>query len=329
MIMPKPELAKMNIRAAFADMDIEGKQLAEKPNVVPVESVSTLTDAQVRELRAGDIVVKEDHTYIVSCKEDDEMCLVYTDHTIIEEVWYHVVEGQWVYGQTDITRFSDWKGFNGVVNFRGHGVITLPIADNPKINGIYIAVNADEDNSILGIFIENYNIYTGTTGVIIGYESYSTVRGSADSTATLTSTNYSDILKQYVYGAYDLWDTTPTENSTKPVTSGGIYTALQNAGGTKLYKHTFDDTANVRILKLINTYPEPITNSQAVLNNIHLEFSGYAQGFFNSICLTAGYGGTNNSLYITYLQLDTTNNTFEFKTTSIDLTQVTDTVTEL
>ena len=48
-------------------------------------------------------------------------------------------------------------------------------------------------------------------------------------TATLYVTNEQGVEEYYVGSTQ--WDTAPTENSTKPVTSGGVYTAIQNSLG--------------------------------------------------------------------------------------------------
>ena len=76
-----------------------------------VGSVTTLPSQICDSLECGDIVVKKDsagkHSYVVSYKKSDEMCLTYCDHSIVEEVYYEKGESGWTYIQTDVEKFEE------------------------------------------------------------------------------------------------------------------------------------------------------------------------------------------------------------------------------
>lgn len=74
-------------------------------------SITQLTDSQLNELKAGDIVVKktgeQNHTYIVTYQEYlHGICLSYFNAGYSETVSYDYIEGQWVYNSTDINKFD-------------------------------------------------------------------------------------------------------------------------------------------------------------------------------------------------------------------------------
>ena len=73
-----------------------------------VSNITALTDEQINELKAGDVVVKktgnQKHSYRVSYKEDNTgICLTYVDASIAETVSYDYTGGHWVYNSTDVT----------------------------------------------------------------------------------------------------------------------------------------------------------------------------------------------------------------------------------
>ena len=88
--------------------------------------------------------------------------------------------------------------------------------------------------------------YTNTTSGLTAtnvQNAIDEVDGNVDNAVT----NINKKLPTYANGASS-WDTTPTQNSTKPVTSGGIYTALRQMSyvGMIIHSTTFDTEAKVK-----------------------------------------------------------------------------------
>ena len=88
------------------------KNLAERkelplPNVYLVDNVKTLSNEDIAQLRAGDIVVKQDasgnHPYMVSFRGETGICLTYTDASCIETQSYDLVDEEWTYNSEDKT----------------------------------------------------------------------------------------------------------------------------------------------------------------------------------------------------------------------------------
>lgn len=76
-----------------------------------ITDLTKLTDDQCNALRCGDIVIKKTgdqyHSYRVSYKKDDEgMCLTYTDASLVETISYDLTGGHWVYNSTDHTTLT-------------------------------------------------------------------------------------------------------------------------------------------------------------------------------------------------------------------------------
>lgn len=75
--------------------------------IVEVNNIKALTNAQCEALRAGDFVIKVDgtgkHSYRVSFKNATGMCLTYSDCESIETVAYDLVDENWTWQSTDIT----------------------------------------------------------------------------------------------------------------------------------------------------------------------------------------------------------------------------------
>lgn len=75
--------------------------------IIDVNNIKALTNAQCEALRAGDIVNKVDgtgkHAYRVSFKNATGMCLTYSDCENIETVAYEKTNDNWAWDSTDIT----------------------------------------------------------------------------------------------------------------------------------------------------------------------------------------------------------------------------------
>lgn len=75
--------------------------------IIDVNNIKALTNAQCEALRAGDIVNKVDgtgkHAYRVSFKNATGMCLTYSDCENIETVAYNKANDNWAWDSTDVT----------------------------------------------------------------------------------------------------------------------------------------------------------------------------------------------------------------------------------
>ena len=78
---------------------------------ITVGSIDHITSEDLSSLECGDIVCKEDatgkHSYIVSYKSEEGICLTYTDASVVETVSYDYTGGEWVYNSTDITPIAE------------------------------------------------------------------------------------------------------------------------------------------------------------------------------------------------------------------------------
>ena len=96
-------------RVIEGDLEVteeEAKKIAKK-GVYLVSNVKALSNDVISQLKAGDIVVKQDasgnHPYIVSFRGEAGICLTYCDASCIETQSYDLVGGQWVYNSEDKT----------------------------------------------------------------------------------------------------------------------------------------------------------------------------------------------------------------------------------
>ncbi len=78
--------------------------------IIEVNNIKALTNAQCEALRAGDIVVKVDgtgkHAYRVSFKNATGMCLTYADRENVETVAYDKANDDWAWTSTDVTSIA-------------------------------------------------------------------------------------------------------------------------------------------------------------------------------------------------------------------------------
>jgi len=75
--------------------------------IIDVNNIKALTNAQCEALRAGDIVNKVDgtgkHSYRVSFKNATGLCLTYSDCENVETVAYEKANDNWAWDSTDVT----------------------------------------------------------------------------------------------------------------------------------------------------------------------------------------------------------------------------------
>lgn len=103
------------ITADIADGAIAKAKLAQSvqdlidgaAQIIEVNDIKGLTNAQCAALRAGDIVVKSDatgkHAYKVSFKCATGLCLTYADCENVETVAYEFANENWAWDSTDVT----------------------------------------------------------------------------------------------------------------------------------------------------------------------------------------------------------------------------------
>lgn len=99
---------------------------------ITVGSIDHITSEDLSSLECGDIVCKEDatgkHSYIVSYKSEEGICLTYVDATTSETVSYDYIGGQWVYNSTDITPLNAQSDWNEEDNTKVSFIKNKPIA---------------------------------------------------------------------------------------------------------------------------------------------------------------------------------------------------------
>ena len=76
--------------------------------MIHTTNIQAMTDEQLNQLRAGDVVVKHtgemEHAYSVTYKQEKHgICISYYAAGYLETVSYDYVEGHWQYNSTDVT----------------------------------------------------------------------------------------------------------------------------------------------------------------------------------------------------------------------------------
>jgi len=140
----------------------------------------------------------------------------------------------------------------------------------------------DHDNLTNGVNQNITNLKTAVDGLI----------------DALGGENTAPPLKKYSSGS-SAWDTTPTKNSTKPCTSGGIYSAL----GPKLYRHnltivTQDNSATV-LLYIVTTYGRQYSEVTYINDSSYYVSLAGGQGYITE-------GGSTVSGDLIYFSADRT-----------------------
>lgn len=132
-----------------------------------------------------------------------------------------------------VEKISEVTGFDGVVNLRQSQATYVVPANSVEIGKCYLCKDGNNAVGIMfvGTSYGEHIVCKMFTGYIL-YTSDGSTLASEDT--TLSSEQY-----MRYYSAYNVqWDTTPTENSVKAVTSGGVKSYVDNNKGTKLYKHS-------------------------------------------------------------------------------------------
>lgn len=77
---------------------------------VVVTDMENIRGEVLEDLKAGDVVVKEDstgaHAYLVSFRSDTGICITYTDCENVETVAYDKIEGVWTFNSKDVTHIG-------------------------------------------------------------------------------------------------------------------------------------------------------------------------------------------------------------------------------
>ena len=123
------------------------EDLQGKVNSYVVTDIKALTSDFINKLKSGDVVVKQTgsgqhpqyHSYRVSFMKDNEgICLTYTDASCSETVSYDKSGNNWVYNSTDLTQFDK---IVEVIEPQG----TEEQATGLKINGVDYKVGGGAD----------------------------------------------------------------------------------------------------------------------------------------------------------------------------------------
>lgn len=151
------------------------EDLQGKVNSYVVTNIKALTSDFINKLKSGDVVVKQTgsgqhpqyHSYRVSFMKDNEgMCLTYTDASCSETVSYDKSGNNWVYNSTDLTQFDkiveviepqgteeqaqglkingvDYKlgGGDEVHLYEHHLLLSADASDSTRISFYYISQN--------------------------------------------------------------------------------------------------------------------------------------------------------------------------------------------
>lgn len=100
------DIADGAISEAKLDSALQNK-IDNAVQIIDVNNIKALTNAQCEALRAGDIVNKVDgtgkHAYRVSFKTASGLCLTYSDCENIETVAYEKTNDDWAWDSTDVT----------------------------------------------------------------------------------------------------------------------------------------------------------------------------------------------------------------------------------
>lgn len=132
-----------------------------------VDNIKTISNDVLNKLKVGDIVLKNTngqfHAYSVSFKKDDEgICLTYSDASVVETQSYDLVDGVWTYNSEDKTNLVNYTaGDNISIN---NGVISATdtkytAGDNITIeDGVISASSGDIYENEIGVYAFNGNM---------------------------------------------------------------------------------------------------------------------------------------------------------------------------
>lgn len=140
-----------------------------------ITNIQSLTDEQINELKAGDVIVKktgdQTHAYLVTYKEENQgICFSYFDATVIETVSYDYTDGHWVYNSTDISNQEKLHLYRieFIVEIEGtQGDFVMLFYSNKDnltgedlndINQYEYTPIYDINNNFVGYFFENFYI---------------------------------------------------------------------------------------------------------------------------------------------------------------------------
>lgn len=150
--------------------------------VVECSDIKALSNSQIDLLRCGDYLVKktgkQEHSYKVVYKQDDEMSLVYCDYHNIEEVYYEKnAQGNWVWVSTEIKNLDNVPSVSDVntqiTNLVEGGTLSnaKPIYFHPIRFNITGSSGGQEVNVINGsiMILNNDNTPLDTSAKLMNY----------------------------------------------------------------------------------------------------------------------------------------------------------------
>lgn len=260
------------------------RSLSNTTKAFEVADVKALTTEQCESLNCGDVVIKNEsgskHTYVVTYKQDDEMCITYVDHQNAEEVYYEKHEGNWGYIQTDNTELVSKTYVDTLMSgaLKRAIVEELPTTDIDT-NTIYMVLDETASSGNVYneyLYIENAWELIGTTAMetphlyrhhltyketgeahqisVTVYTNSSAVMSYSDLSAFLIANGYSDYSQNGYSDVTGCWGNDPDKGMFEitqviflviAITNTGTIIAL-TMGGNKTIPNTitFTDTVS-------------------------------------------------------------------------------------
>lgn len=229
-----------------------------------ITNIQSLTDEQINELKAGDIVLKktgdQTHAYIVSYKEEGQgICLTYADATYLETISYDYIECHWVYNSKDSTIVASKDYVDSLLSgaLKREIVETLPTEDIDT-NTIYMVLNteASTEGNVYDeyMYISNAWELIGSTATSGGHVYLNTIKlelnqairtvffqlESHENLSTYTTTN----LKTYIGNLINNKTITVTSDVIEMGGNQCIATSLQKNGSTVYVNGAYYDSTS-------------------------------------------------------------------------------------
>ena len=109
------ENLKVNFKTKILEFKRKHNELVDSSSIKLVlknKSIENLSDEDLNNLKAGDIVLKETgeqkHTYIVTYKQENHgICLSYFDAGYLETISYDYTNGHWVFNSKDVVEVQE------------------------------------------------------------------------------------------------------------------------------------------------------------------------------------------------------------------------------
>lgn len=297
-------------------LEVEGDKLAFK---ISVSNIETLTDAQLSELKVGDVVQKitgnQKHCYIVTYKEENHgICLSYFDAGYLETVSYDYTDGHWVFNSKDVCEVASKNSTLPVL--RPTGTETLAESNIEELYNKYVLI--DYSNMfVIGKF------YVDSELNIVNFYGFASESGDlymATSNDIYIDITWSDFML-YIF-----------DSTNRYMTSEEIEEAVAGAGGTKLYKHSISGLPSLfgGTFVVISNSEGAVTNVSQLYLLINQGLNAYYQGPTSGKVFMCIMDPAQSKYYLIYsADAEPMFSTFSLSSYEITGSTITDTVTPL